>query len=210
MWKTIQFIIDITRSLWMVRYRTSNWTALRWVCNDEIKVLNFKPIYLIQPSTGYVWTNLETNYDTKRIVEAKADIPNASNLSVWVVVEGFSSYANFGIIQVLRPEIPYIKPRSSAIICATVRNQRHTQKYKKLVNGRRVQGDLLVRFERHEVRAGESQFPSHIFQFSDDQVHITAVELRTNVSNLHVNCARIWFYSLFSPEFAVTNFCCFL
>lgn len=133
----------------------------------------------MQPSSGSITANSDMDFDTERVVEADADIGNASNFTVGIKLFGFTSGINLNSIRFLQRE--FIKPRSFAIMCGAIPNRRRQQK-RTLNYGERVDGDFLVRFERHQVKARASAFPSHAFDFFDGSININYVKLTIDVS----------------------------
>lgn len=121
------------------------------------------------------------DFKTERIIEAIAYIRNAYNFSVGIKIKGFHGLDLSHIHLTALLDLKFIKPRSFAIMCGAVPNRRR-QKYRTIEYGKRVDGDFLVRFERHHVSSKASQFPSHAFNFFDGAININYVKLKIDVS----------------------------
>lgn len=123
------------------------------------------------------------------IVEANADITNASQFNVNIEVVGFSLGIDFNRFRFMQRGRPYIKPRSLAIMCGAVPNRR-MQKQRTLEFGERNEGDFLARFERRDITTrfssaqDQSQFPSHTIDFFDGAININYVKLTISVSRI--------------------------
>lgn len=113
-----------------------------------------------------------------QIIEATAILQNASNFNVSMKISGPSndeSAYSYGFLHRHRNK------RSFAILCSTSMNRRE----RVFVFGERIHGqDSLLRFERQRVvaKSKEVHFPTHTFDFSDEDIDITYVKLVTDVS----------------------------
>lgn len=117
------------------------------------------------------------DYDDNRVFEAVADIRNASKFEVDVKMKGIRT-----VVDRMGYLLTDITPRSFAIMCEAGLNERRMQRQRILEYGRRIDGDFLIRFERHQVKRRESRFPLHKFEFYDADVDITYVKLAIDVS----------------------------
>lgn len=124
------------------------------------------------------------DFDKELVVEANADIRNASKFNVSILIFGVRSGVNFESFAFLHRNRKFINPRSFAIMCRALPN-RPKQKKRTLEFGERIDGDFLVRFERHQVMAKSSQFPTHTFDFFDGNINVTYVKLTIDVSCMH-------------------------
>lgn len=153
---------------------------------------------------------METRLKKKHSVEAVADIRNATNFDVSLEASGVKLGLDLGRLGFLTG--PVLKSRSFAIMCEADDSDRQRKKYRALNYGKRIDGDFLVRFERHQVMRSGSQFPSHTFDFFDGGVDITYVELKIDVSGNNLECdkqecnfftfSRISFCSRQQPQFS--------
>lgn len=142
----------------------------------------------MQASDGWIMANHDMDFNTDRVVEASATIRNASKFIVNFEMSGFSSGVNFDAYAFLFRQSPLekvkpLKRRSFAILCEAVTNQ-HNRTLEFGKRSKRINGnDFLVRFERHQAMTETSQFPVHTFDFFDDEVSITYVQLTIDVSS---------------------------
>lgn len=135
----------------------------------------------MQSSEGSITANSDMDFNTERIVEANADIQNASNFAVGIKLTGFSSGVDLNSLRFLHSSRDFFKPRSFGIMCGAVPNRR-TQQKQTIEFGKRIDGDFLVRFERHRVMSKASAFPSHTFDFFDGTININYAKLTIDVS----------------------------
>lgn len=120
------------------------------------------------------------NFDNDRIVEANADIRNATDFNVGIKIFGFKGIDR-DFFDGYPGETKLIKMRSFAMICGTFSIPREQVK-RTLEYGNRTNGDFLVRFERHKAMNKTTQFPSHTFKFFDPYININYVKLTIDVS----------------------------
>lgn len=155
----------------------------------------------VQPSSGSITANSGMDFNEERVVEANADIQNATNFTVGIKLFGFSSGINLNSLRFLRPR-GFIKPRTFAIMCGVIPNRRRQQK-RSLEFGKRTDGDFLIRFERHEAMTEASAFPSYTFDFFDGGININYVKLTIDVScnsaGTREQVSKLIFISLQSP-----------
>lgn len=139
-----------------------------------------------QASSAHATANQETNVFKESIVVANADIWNASNfrvsLKIWVTSIGI----DFNAYMRLLGRKKFMKPRSYAIMCGDRSKNRRKQEKQTRKFGKRLDGDFLIRFERHESNSTDaSKFPTYTFDFSDQAININYVELTIDVSCIH-------------------------
>lgn len=133
-------------------------------------------------STGRVWASYPMMYlEEDLTVEAHANIPNASNFTVAIKIDGFALTSNLDLSFLNEGRTP-VKPRSFAILCDAAPN-RQQQKSRIYEFGKRSENDFLVRFERRQSKpiADRAHLPSHTFNFYDEDVNINYVALKVNV-----------------------------
>lgn len=145
-------------------------------------------------------------------VEANVDIRDASKFDAKVEVRGVKRDVDLNRLGFLLGQGHRwaLKPRSFAIMCEAVVRKRHRKQYRTLEYGKRIDGDFLIRFERHQVKPTGARFASHIFYFYDADVNITNVKLRIDVSCCslcNINGANYYFHTFLS---AVTDSYSFL
>lgn len=138
----------------------------------------------LQKSTGRISTShfYDMNIENDRIVEANADIRNATDFNVDIKIFGFKGIDR-EIFGGYRGETKLIQMRSFAIICEAFSTLREQDK-RTLEYGNRTDADFLVRFERYKAINRATQFPSHTFNFFNPYVNINYVKLTIDVSGV--------------------------
>lgn len=106
-------------------------------------------------------------------------VTNASNLKVDVSVSGMPGLGYVGMDRFLKLKI--FRPRSSALICRKSNSKTHSP-HREIVFGERKDGDFIVYAEWNNISATENHLPRHKIEFRDNNVVLTAVSIRLNVS----------------------------
>lgn len=112
-------------------------------------------------------------------LNAQMHIQNATNFEVGISINGMSGIGDVGMSRFLRLNI--FRPRSSALICA-VSEQKPQTRYQHLVFGERKHGDFIVHASKNSFNGTESHLPRHQIEFQDNNVVLTSVSIRLNVS----------------------------
>lgn len=100
-------------------------------------------------------------------------------MKVDVSVSGTPGLGYVGMDRFLRLKI--FRPRSSALICRKSNYKTHAP-YREIVFGERKDGDFIVHAKRKSISATETHLPRHKIEFRDNNVVLTAVSIRLNVS----------------------------
>lgn len=106
-------------------------------------------------------------------------IENATNFEVDISINGMNGLVYVGMSRFLRLNI--FRPRSLALICAINKHQPQTS-HRHLVFGVRKHGDFMVYAAQNRFNASKSHLPRHRIEFQDNNVVLTSVLIRLNVS----------------------------
>lgn len=107
------------------------------------------------------------------------DIDNATDFKVDISINGMPGLGNVGMSRFLRLKL--FRRRSSALICRKSKSKTQTA-HREIVFGERKDGDFIVYAERNNISATETHLPRHEIKFQDNNVVLTAVLIRLNVS----------------------------
>lgn len=106
-------------------------------------------------------------------------IENATNFQVDISINGMPGLGNVGASRFTRFKL--FRRRSSALICRKSKFKTLTAR-REIVFGERRDGDFIVYAERNNISATETHLPRHEIKFQDNNVVLTAVLIRLNVS----------------------------
>lgn len=106
-------------------------------------------------------------------------IENATNFEVDISINGMNGLGHMGMSRYLRWKL--FRPRSSALICGMTEHKPQTL-YGDLVFGKRKHGDFIVYAAQNSFNATENHLPRHQIEFQDNNVVLTSVLIRLNVS----------------------------
>lgn len=107
------------------------------------------------------------------------NIENATDFKIDVSITGSPGLGNVMASRFSRLNI--FRPRSSALICLKRKYETQTP-HREIVFGKRKDGDFIVYAERNNFSATETHLPRHKIEFQDNNVVLTAVLIRLNVS----------------------------
>lgn len=133
------------------------------------------------------------DFENDRVIESNANIQNASKFNVSIHISGIAPNERIETYALLLDEL--VKPRSIAILCAApVTSSRRRSNYRALELGKRIDGDFLVRFERHQFQGKHS----YTLRFFDETVIINYVKLKIKVRHKQLRANIINSFSNFS------------